>query len=405
MKQVSIIGAFTLIFVGCSGAGAPKTAGVDQCREQLAQFKSAGNVCDPFAVEQLEGQINQWEQTCADIIAQQDQRDIRDLMLRSHACSDRHRQRRARRDTCTARIREMAHQDCTGKMCEWALKEITDLMVECRTYTYSDDTLAVSTRLIEHLENQIADEKVAAGFIALSDECIRVNAIFDEKSGSEKKMLLDQLLDKMKVNGQIATPLDETSIAAKERDTTIPRCRIALRHVIKGVVEQISWELEHPKIEENPVLWMTHFRTLGGISSKLDALEARALFPESTELIKKTLDEFTPEKEEMALRAEKISSEKFLQAAKQDIDRCGRLAKKRERFKAKVTSHQAKGNGKKVAAYQAKLENAIQEIDTLKAAIRDSLGQLGVPEAIKKQLLTDLKKTQCRDVAMADNPT
>jgi len=364
--------------MGCGGAQSSGNSKVDTCKQRLGEFTKDGDVCDPIRIDQLELDIKN-----------------------SQKYSDELRVINSRRDLCSKRIREMGSLDCLGKRCERILEDAKALVDECNQYKYADDTLDLANRLVPYFEKKIADNKATVDFTALSKECDETGEIIAQ-GHADVRVLLGHLLEKIKGQDRIEVTREEGTLVELARTTAISSCSEAMRPAALSTLSEAAKEMGKRRTKRKPDIWMAHYNFASKLSDDLQAVRGETVFPESTAAAKKVVEDFKGQKEKLeTTAADKIAS-KSLRSSKKDIKKCKRLIKKESKFRAKVLSHQAKNNEKKVVAYQAKLDKTSAAIDALKATFQQILNREDITEATKKRLKENLLKINCLDAKVVE---
>ena len=156
------------------------------------------------------------------------------------------------------------------------------------------------------------------------------------------------------------------------------------------------------RIKRKPEIWMTHYNFVSKLLGDLQAVRGETVFPESTAAAKKVVEDFKSQKEKLENTADDKIASISLRSSKKDIKKCKKLIKKESKFRAKVLSHQARNNEKKVAAYQAKLAKTSEAINALKATFKQILNREDITEATKKRLKKNLLKINCLDAKVVE---
>ena len=391
------MGMLATAVMACGGAQSPITSEDEPCSVRLDNILAKGEVCYPIGLEQLESKVKNLRRECSAFLNPFEDEKAVNLLTISRSCSEEVRQHNASRDACVTRVRELkGHLECVGKMCERALKEVTDIISSCKGYSFDDDTLVRADSLVASLNQRIHEEKIQTVFDELSKECRAISEIISRGDLDEKE-LFSRLLIKLEQSGDIEIAKTGKPKVDASRKEVLRHCGETLNTAGIGMVDATIKVLGDKRVQRKPEAWMAHYDALEQVHGKLTELQK--IFP-NHKLIGKTNDtlkEFTRIKQTHEAVVKKNTAAKLLRLEKKALKQCDKMAKKINHLESKVRSHTKNGNQKKVAAYGAKLAKEREKMGNFIEEIHLEFKKNAVHTEKQDQILELLEEKDCLD--------
>ncbi len=405
MRASTFILVITIIAVaqiGCGASGPPRVGSLEYCQSELSELLSDEEVCSPIMVEQLEGEVKDWQKQCQRHAEHSDRERVDEKLEQSRACADQELRREARRRACSEKVIEIAERDpCTGEICLRNLEEMNKAITECGEVELEGASLELAQSMVKQFEKQIAEDKQIEALVFMKDECARIAPLTQEGQAVE---VLERLIEKVGGSEEIRANSDSGKKLTEAREAALKSCGETLQPAAADIAVKAADELADKKVKRDPPRWTALYQSIEKYQDRLNAIDAAALFPGSMDTLNKTLKDHEGSKSKLENAAKKKLASKARAALTKGAKRCKNLYKKIKNFRYKVESYKEQGNAKKSGAYQAKLKKTEQALETLKEEIQRGIETKALPEDALQRMLAKLKQAGCGVDSAAEPP-
>jgi len=382
-----------LALTACGGAQSGGTNS-QRCKEELAQIKAKGNVCDPAQYEQFESRVMNWQNLCADCIGFAEKKIVNDQLNASRACSDEERTYAAQRESCSSRLKDIRdNQGCFGNGCAPLLEGMNRIITDCDEPRIRWEALSEANALRDGFQRKMDEDSAKQAALHSMDAVGEKRAALVDQGDIDTGLLT--LLETLEKSGPLVSAIPSDSPLNGEKTVVIHKFGDTLKRAVEAFSDLAAQELMDPRVKKNPDEWMTRYRKLEETHSRLEKAGASTLFPGAINAIKEAVDKFGKIKGRQATNEERKKTAAVRKALTKGAGQCKQILKTMARVETKIKQYQAKNNAKKVAAYESRLQKAKQALTDLKDNIRTAMDEKILPEDQQTALIEEIRQAGC----------
>jgi hypothetical protein len=381
-----------LFSIACGSAETNVEQQANSCETSAEELISRSPVCDDASFNSLKKEAINWKKSCEDSVRPLTKDRLAQAVGDSQKCVDDTHAALAKRDECDAKIGVLyTKKNCDEEIkCIALIEEVAKVTALCEPSVKHGFDKQRAVSLDASLKSRIGHLKRQDMLQQTIEMCKKATAMTDKKDVDGALNGLVPILANI-----LSEPSPEPPTADSIYYEAKTICKNALESTMDLYLSEMSQNLTNKKATKDPITWMSNYRHIVGMRSRLTEVQANQLVPNIMAGVEKLMADVDKKKNEIESAAvakeEALVKETLIGGA----EKCAFLTKEIERIELKVEEHTKKKNEKKVRAYTRQLERVNQKRNTFLASVKEAKKKTPFDAAKTEKLLKKISKAGC----------